>query len=142
MINYRIFFSSCGVILMLSGYVPMLSAQVVEDLDFIMKSLESSKKQEVKDRDDRELMTNELSTASVALIRVYQRLISSQDKPSCNFIPSCSQFGIEAVRECGIIRGGLLTFDRLQRCNGFGMSYYAIDGTTGLALDPLAIYTD
>jgi len=75
-------------------------------------------------------------------IRFYQLFISTQDIPVCNFTPSCSQFGIDALREFGIIRGILLTSDRLQRCNGTSASYYKLDYGSGKFVDPVQIYSD
>jgi len=75
-------------------------------------------------------------------IKFYQLFISTQDTPACNFIPSCSQFGAEAIRQFGVIRGILLTSDRLQRCNGMSVSRYQIDYKSGKFLDPVQLYSD
>ena len=79
---------------------------------------ESGSKMEAPDRTDRvfarEAMPLEL--LAMGMIRLYQVLISPQDIPSCNFVPSCSHFGMEAIRRYGVIQGGLMTSDRLQRC--------------------------
>ncbi|WP_213795457.1 membrane protein insertion efficiency factor YidD, partial [Klebsiella michiganensis] len=40
-----------------------------------------------------------------SLIRVYQRLISPLLGPHCRFTPTCSQYGIEALRRFGLIKG-------------------------------------
>jgi len=80
---------------------------------------ESGQKMEAPDRGNRVFAqeTMPLKLLTMGTIRLYQVLISPQDIPSCNFVPSCSHFGIEAIRRCGVIQGGLMTSDRLQRCN-------------------------
>lgn len=75
-------------------------------------------------------------------IRFYQLFISTQDVPVCNFTPSCSQFGIDSLHKFGIIRGILLTSDRLQRCNGTSAPYYKIDYKSGKFIDPVQVYAD
>jgi len=77
----------------------------------------------------------------IRMIKFYQLFISTQDMPVCNFTPSCSQFGIASLREFGVIRGILLTSDRLQRCNGFSAPYYQIDYKTGKYIDPVETYS-
>ena len=78
----------------------------------------------------------------ISMIRIYQLFISTQDMPVCNFKPTCSQFGIEAIKRFGIIHGILLTSDRLQRCNGMSTSRYQIDHVTGKLIDPVKLYDD
>ena len=75
-------------------------------------------------------------------IRFYQVFISSQDMPVCNFVPSCSQFGAEAISRLGIVRGVLLASDRLQRCNGVSTSRYRIDYSSGRLMDPIQTYCE
>lgn len=53
------------------------------------------------------------------LIRKYQQNISVHTPPSCRFIPTCSQYGIEAIERFGALKGGLLTLWRILRCNPF-----------------------
>ena len=78
----------------------------------------------------------------IGAIRFYQRFISPQDMPACNFVPSCSQFGAEAIKQLGIVRGILLTSDRLQRCNGVSTSHYETDQGSGKLIDPVQIYCE
>lgn len=44
--------------------------------------------------------------------------------PTCRYMPSCSQFAIEALEKHGAIRGGWLAFKRILRCNPFGGQGY------------------
>jgi putative component of membrane protein insertase Oxa1/YidC/SpoIIIJ protein YidD len=77
-------------------------------------------------------------------IKFYQRAISSQDMSVCNYLPSCSRFSEQAISKAGVLRGLLLTSDRLQRCNGFaGYSQaYRYDPVHRKFLDPLERYTE
>lgn len=43
---------------------------------------------------------------------------------SCRFIPTCSQYAVEALRLHGPIKGGWLTLRRLSRCHPWGGSGY------------------
>lgn len=56
-------------------------------------------------------------------IRVYQNTFSKVQGDVCNFIPSCSHFGYNAIKKYGILKGLLLTSDRLQRCHPFAWRY-------------------
>lgn len=49
----------------------------------------------------------------------YKKAISRHDMPNlCKFHPSCGSYGALAIKNKGLIKGTLATFDRLQRCNG------------------------
>ena len=83
---------------------------------------------------------SELKLAATGLIRLYQKFISSQDGPSCNFQPTCSRFGMVCIHEYGVLRGILLTADRLLRCNGSQSQHYHKDSVTGKYVDPVSDY--
>jgi len=68
-------------------------------------------------------------------VRAYQLLLSSQDKPSCQFTPSCSNYCTEAIRAHGVIRGVLMCSDRIMRCHPGAALLYERDPETGRALD-------
>jgi putative membrane protein insertion efficiency factor len=55
--------------------------------------------------------------ALVALIRVYQRLVSPWLGNRCKYHPSCSQYAAEAIMRFGIFRGVVLAAWRVLRCN-------------------------
>lgn len=78
----------------------------------------------------------------IGAIRLYQKFISPQDVPTCNFVPGCSQFGVEAIGQLGVLRGILLTSDRLQRCNSMSTSRYQMDYKSGELIDPVRIYAE
>ena len=55
----------------------------------------------------------------VGLIRFYQRNISPGLPPRCRFIPTCSQYALEAVEKYGAVKGGWLALKRFLRCHPF-----------------------
>lgn len=57
-----------------------------------------------------------LTQAAVTAIRIYRHAISPHLEPVCRFTPSCSCYAEEALKRHGIIRGGLMTFRRVLRC--------------------------
>ena len=59
-----------------------------------------------------------------AFVRIYQLLISPLLLPSCRFLPSCSDYAIEAIERHGTVRGLGLALCRLGRCNPWGRSGY------------------
>jgi uncharacterized protein len=54
---------------------------------------------------------------ALGFIRIYQRLISPLLPPSCRFVPSCSQYGLEAIAHFGLVKGGRLAVTRILRCH-------------------------
>jgi putative component of membrane protein insertase Oxa1/YidC/SpoIIIJ protein YidD len=70
---------------------------------------------------------NELQAVFSGLFLFYKSFLSSQDNQRCSFHPSCSEFGLEAVKKFGVVRGIICTCDRLTRCNGFSPQQYEID---------------
>ena len=60
----------------------------------------------------------------VVLIKFYQLCISPFTPPSCRFTPTCSQYGLEAFRKHGPIKGLYLTTRRILRCHPWGGSGY------------------
>jgi putative component of membrane protein insertase Oxa1/YidC/SpoIIIJ protein YidD len=82
--------------------------------------------------------TNELQTVLSGLFLVYKSFFSSQDNQRCAFHPSCSEFGLEAVKKLGVVKGIICTCDRLTRCNGFSPEQYEIDFKIGRLKDPVS----
>jgi len=59
-------------------------------------------------------------------IRFYQRNISPMRPPCCRFIPTCSQYAIEAITKYGPLKGGWLAFCRICRCHPFHRKGYKV----------------
>lgn len=81
--------------------------------------------------------SNELQFVLSGLFLVYKSFFSSQDNQRCSFHPSCSEFGLEAVKKLGVVRGVMCTCDRLTRCNGFSPKQYEIDMERRVLKDPV-----
>ncbi len=60
----------------------------------------------------------------IFLIKVYQRTLSRVLPPSCRFYPSCSEYGVQALRKYGVFKGGWLTVKRVARCHPFNPGGY------------------
>jgi putative membrane protein insertion efficiency factor len=56
-------------------------------------------------------------SATVAILRAYQRWVSPAFGPRCRYYPSCSEYAVQAVQRFGILRGLVLAGWRLLRCN-------------------------
>lgn len=67
----------------------------------------------------------------------YKLVLSSQDMDSCVFHPSCSVYGIQAIKKKGIIIGTIDTFDRLTRCHPFAGKNYEFDANKNRLYDPV-----
>jgi uncharacterized protein len=61
--------------------------------------------------------SNPISLIYGGALYVYQNFISQHFSADCLYDPGCSDFSKQAVKEYGLLKGGLLTFDRLSRCN-------------------------
>jgi putative membrane protein insertion efficiency factor len=59
------------------------------------------------------------SRGVVGLIRVYQQLTAHRLSP-CRYVPSCSQYAVEAVEVHGAVRGTAYAVRRLGRCHPLG----------------------
>ncbi|HMD64905.1 MAG TPA: membrane protein insertion efficiency factor YidD [Stellaceae bacterium] len=64
------------------------------------------------------------SVALSAAVRGYQLLVSPLLPPSCRFLPSCSEYAVEAIERHGARRGAVLALRRLTRCHPWGGSGY------------------
>ena len=61
----------------------------------------------------------------IGLIKFYRKYLSGMKTiPTCKFIPTCSEYGIEAIEKYGALKGGLLTVWRILRCNPFSKGGY------------------
>ncbi|WP_227817357.1 membrane protein insertion efficiency factor YidD [Nitrogeniibacter aestuarii] len=53
----------------------------------------------------------------VLLIKGYRYLISPMLGSNCRFVPSCSEYALEAVQRYGALRGGWMAIKRIGRCH-------------------------
>jgi uncharacterized protein len=61
-----------------------------------------------------------LASPFIFLIKLYQWIISPWLGPQCRYTPTCSQYGIEALKKYGPIKGLWLTIKRIASCNPWG----------------------
>lgn len=63
------------------------------------------------------LLSRVLAGLLVALVRVYQWVISPVLGPRCRFWPSCSAYAVEALQVHGPLKGGAMAVNRIGRCH-------------------------
>jgi len=56
----------------------------------------------------------------IVLIKIYQLILSPLLGAQCRYTPTCSQYGVEAIKKHGAFKGGWLTLKRIARCNPWG----------------------
>lgn len=52
----------------------------------------------------------------ILLIEFYRIVISPMFPGCCRYVPTCSEYGLIAIRRFGFIKGGILTAKRILRC--------------------------
>jgi uncharacterized protein len=58
------------------------------------------------------------------LLRAYKWAVSPMFPPACRYVPTCSEYAMEAVERYGALRGGWMAIGRVLRCHPFGGSGY------------------
>lgn len=70
------------------------------------------------------LVRSFVSRFLIGLIKLYQMTLSPLIGRACRYTPTCSNYGIEAIRKYGPIKGSWLTLKRVLSCNPWGGSGY------------------
>lgn len=60
----------------------------------------------------------------IALVKFYRRNISPLRPPCCRYIPTCSQYALEALEKYGALKGSWLALRRILRCHPFHKGGY------------------
>jgi len=60
-----------------------------------------------------------LKKMAIGLVRIYRKYISPMKQPSCIYVPTCSQYALEALEKYGFIKGSFLSIKRILRCHPF-----------------------
>ena len=60
----------------------------------------------------------------IFFIKLYQWLISPLLKTNCRYLPTCSEYSIEAFNKYGVIKGFYLSAKRILSCHPFGNHGY------------------
>ena len=72
------------------------------------------------------------------IIKIYQYLVSPLLGNRCRFLPTCSEYFIEALSAHGLIRGLKLGIKRILRCHPFKI----LGGNHGIDFVPEANHKD
>ncbi len=70
------------------------------------------------------ILKKALASFFIFLIKVYQVTLSPFLGGRCRYMPTCSHYGIEAIKKHGPFKGGWLAFKRILSCNPWGGSGY------------------
>ena len=61
----------------------------------------------------------------ICLVKFYQKnLTGLNSAPSCRFIPTCSQYALEALEKYGALKGSYLAVRRILKCHPFHKGGY------------------
>ena len=70
------------------------------------------------------MMNQVAKFAMLQLLRAYKWAISPLLPPACRYVPTCSEYAMEAVERYGAVRGGWMALVRILRCHPFSGSGY------------------
>ncbi|MGA2200756.1 MAG: membrane protein insertion efficiency factor YidD [Terriglobales bacterium] len=65
-----------------------------------------------------------MKSLALGLLRLYKRWISPAFPPSCRYVPTCSEYAMEAVERYGALRGGMMAAWRVLRCHPLAKGGY------------------
>ena len=55
---------------------------------------------------------------------MYQLFISPVLQSNCRYLPTCSEYSIQSLKEYGLLEGGYLSFKRIINCHPYGGQGY------------------
>ena len=102
-----------------SGWIRTLFASESKD-DYIEKEEEDGDAKATNNSSGSEVM----SSSMIMAIGFYKKVISPLLPPACRFLPTCSQYGVQAIEKYGPQKGLILTAWRLARCSPLGGKGY------------------
>lgn len=65
-------------------------------------------------------INHKIGLVFIFFIRLYQVVISPWLPSTCRYTPTCSQYGLEAIKKHGALKGGWLTLKRIMSCHPWG----------------------
>ena len=71
-----------------------------------------------------EIFARSIKKTILGIIKLYKIFISPILPPSCRHTPSCSDYCVDAIEKHGILKGSVLSINRLLRCRPGGTSGY------------------
>ncbi|MDG5483262.1 membrane protein insertion efficiency factor YidD [Mycolicibacterium gadium] len=93
-------------------------------------------------------MMRSIARALIYVIQLYRHMVSPLRPASCRFMPTCSQYAVDALTEYGVVKGGWLAVVRLLKCGPWhkggwdpipergGDAHDSCDGADELRIDP------
>ena len=66
------------------------------------------------------LLNSILILPFILVIKIYQWFISPILKMNCRYLPTCSEYSLESLKEHGVIKGGYLSIKRISYCHPLG----------------------
>jgi len=60
-----------------------------------------------------------MKPVALRILRAYKRWISPALPAACRYVPTCSEYAMEAVERYGVLRGGVMAAWRVLRCHPF-----------------------
>ena len=70
------------------------------------------------------MLSKIVTSPLLLLLRGYQLILSPLLGSNCRFMPTCSQYAIESLKEFGLIKGTFLTVKRIGKCHPWGSHGY------------------
>ena len=121
----------------------LMSVSASQALDPSWAPWEMSKRKEETQNTAPEQSSSTALLTCFGYIRAYQRLVSPVyntylNPGGCNFVPSCSHYGLQAFKSYGLLKGWVMTSDRVLRCHPGARAYYPVERVEGTwkAWDP------
>ncbi|HZE73523.1 MAG TPA: membrane protein insertion efficiency factor YidD [Pyrinomonadaceae bacterium] len=65
-----------------------------------------------------------MKTILISLLKTYKLILSPLLPPSCRFVPTCSEYAMDAIARYGALHGSGLALRRLLRCHPFNPGGY------------------
>jgi uncharacterized protein len=128
----------CLLLLAVNSSLSAQKTPLSNDFELLQRAFKPTEQIRLTDRyAESRQNPNELQAVLSGLFLLYKNYVSSQDQNQCAFAPSCSEYGLQAVKRYGVIRGGISTMDRLTRCNGLSARKYTVDPATRRLADPV-----
>ncbi len=60
----------------------------------------------------------------IIIVKIYQLFISPIIGQNCRYLPTCSEYSVECLRQFGLLKGLSLSFKRISKCHPWGNHGY------------------
>ncbi len=57
---------------------------------------------------------------AIFIVKLYKWFLSPLLPPACRYVPTCSEYSMEALKKYGVLKGGWLSIKRIVSCNPWG----------------------